>query len=575
MKKDKTPKTDVRLYTKEFYKNNKIYFTLTLISSVLVAFTFLVVSWLLQQFLDLIAGEESCYALPILLWVCLGTLAIALLSYSLLCYAKPKFVARGISQYKEKVFAELTKKNIVAFFGENSSTYISALTNDIQAIEQGYLMSIFPLVEGLLSSAGAIALMIWYSPLLTLIAIGLSMLPLVGSLLTGNKLAVEEKKVSDRNGVYTSTLKDCLSGFSVIKAFKAEAQMFRIFKENVGKLAKAQNGKLKMKYLVEGFGAIAGFITQLGVLIFGAILVLSGKNLTAGAVLIFVQLLNFILSPIAVVPACIAERKAARALVEKAVNSLNENVREEGKTERKALTNGISLQNLSFGYETDKPVLKNIHYTFELGKKYAIVGASGSGKSTLLNLLMASYSNYEGSIRLDDTELREISSDNLYEIQSIIQQSVFVFNATIRDNITMFRTFPEEEIAKAIQLSGLSALIEEKGADYLCGENGSGLSGGEKQRVSIARSLLKKSQVLLVDEATASLDPETAHQVSNAILNLENITSIVVTHSLDESLLKRYDGILTLKNGEIIEAGRFEDLLAKKGYFYSLFTISQ
>jgi ABC-type multidrug transport system fused ATPase/permease subunit len=139
----------------------------------------------------------------------------------------------------------------------------------------------------------------------------------------------------------------------------------------------------------------------------------------------------------------------------------------------------------------------------------------------------------------------------------------------------MFRDFPEEDIAEAIRLSGLSALIEEKGADYLCGENGSGLSGGEKQRISIARSLLKRAQVLLVDEATAALDAETAYKVSSAILQLEGITAIVVTHALDESLLKQYDSILTLKNGSIVESGTFGELIDKKGYFYSLFTISQ
>lgn len=203
------------------------------------------------------------------------------------------------------------------------------------------------------------------------------------------------------------------------------------------------------------------------------------------------------------------------------------------------------------------------------------MGPSGSGKSTLLNLLMASHPDYTGTICYDETELREISSSNLYEMESMIQQNVFVFNATIRDNITMFRDFPEERINEAIRLSGLSALIEEKGPDYLCRENGSGLSGGEKQRISIARSLLKKSRVLLVDEATASLDAETAYQVSSAILGLEGVTGIVITHALDEGLLKQYDGIFTLKNGSIVEAGTFDELIAEKGYFYSLFMIAQ
>ena len=307
-----------------------------------------------------------------------------------------------------------------------------------------------------------------------------------------------------------------------------------------------------MQVLVQMFGSVAGIIAQLGVFLFGAYFALKGKNVTAGTTIVFVQLMNYVLTPIGTVPTCIAERKAARALVEKVAEALSANVRNEVESTHLALEGSITIKDLSFGYDPGNAVLKNINYTFEHGKKYAIVGASGSGKSTLLNLLMASYENYEGTIHYDATELRAIHSNNLYEIQSIIQQNVFVFNATIKDNITMFRPFPDEQINKAIRLSGLSALVAEKGADYLCGENGCGLSGGEKQRISIARSLLNQSQVLLVDEATAALDPETAYQVSSAILKLRNVTSIVVTHILEESLLKQYDGILALKNGSKI-----------------------
>lgn len=568
-------KTEIHPYTRQFYKGNSIFFVLALSETILGAIGALLISWLIQQLIDLIGGYDTGFSLIELTIITLiliaGVAAANLISY----HSKPQFITRGISQYKEYVFGELTKKNISAFSGENSSTYISALTNDIQTIEQGYLWNTFSMLDSLLTFIGAIALMIWYSPLLTLIAIGLSLLPLSASILTGNKIAAEERKVSDRNEAYTSTLRDSLGGFSVIKSFKAEAQMVRIFKDNVRELAKAQCGKYKMRILVQLFGSVAGITAQLGVFIFGAHLSLSGKGVTAGTTMIFVQLMNYILSPIGTIPTCIAERKAAKALVEKIADALNTNVRDDTETKHKAIEHGITVKDLTFGYESDKPVLKNINCSFELGKKYAIVGTSGSGKSTLLNLLMASYQNYAGTICYDETELREIGSSNLYEIESIIQQNVFVFNATIKDNITMFRDFSEEQIDEAIRLSGLSALIEEKGTDYLCGENGSGLSGGEKQRISIARSLLKKSQVLLVDEATAALDAETAYQVSSAILGLEDVTSIVVTHSLDEGLLKQYDGIITLKNGSIVEMGTFDEVIAEKGYFYSLFTISQ
>ncbi len=571
----KNNKIDIRPYTRQFYRGNILSFTFALSETLLTVIFNLIVSWLLQQILDLIGGVNTGFTLGSLIIISLVVVTGIVCAGTISYHSRPRFITRGISQYKEFVFGEITKKNISAFSGENSSTYISALTNDIQAIEQGYLWNTFSMFGSILTFVGALALMMWYSPLLTLIAISLSFLPLIASLLAGDKMARAEKIVSDRNEAYTSTLRDSLGGFSVIKSFKAEAQMLRIFKDNVGKLAKAQCGKQKMRILVQMFGAVAGVTAQLGVFIFGAYLALSGKGITAGTTLVFVQLMNFILNPIATIPNCIAERKAAKALVEKIAIALNINVREETGSEHRGLTHGIKINDLSFGYEPEKQILKNISCSFDFGKKYAIVGASGSGKSTLLNLLMASYQNYDGTICYDGTELAQISSVSLYDMVSVVQQNVFIFNASIRDNITMFSDFPKEEVDRAIELSGLSKLITERGDDYLCGENGSGLSGGEKQRISIARSLLKKSQVLLVDEATAALDAQTAFQVSNAILDMDELTRIVVTHTLDENILKRYDHILTLKNGTIAEFGTFNELMERKGYFYSLFTVSQ
>ena len=137
----------------------------------------------------------------------------------------------------------------------------------------------------------------------------------------------------------------------------------------------------------------------------------------------------------------------------------------------------------------------------------------------------------------------------------------------------MFRDFPEEKIEEAAARANLTELINERGSDYLCGESGNGLSGGEKQRISIARSLLKDSSLLLADEITAALDSRTAHKVSSDILDLDGVTRIVVTHSLEENLMKRYDKILVMRNGHIEEEGTFDELIDKKGYFHALFTV--
>lgn len=568
-------RTNLRPYTRQFYRGNGWCFALALVQTVLLTGSNLLISWLLQQILDLVSGVNTGFTL--IQMTAITAVCIAMITAAFFCayFSKPRFVAKAIGQYKDFVFQQLSQKGIAAFSGENTNLYISALSNDATTIETNYLSNIFGIIEEFVMFIAALAMMFWYSPVLTVISIVLSLLPVIASMLAGNRVAVAEKKVSDFNENYMSTLRDSLVGFSVVKSFRAEAQMCRIIAENVKKVSDAKEHRKKTSIMVQMLSAVAGAIVQLGVFLVGAFLALNGKGVTAGTVLVFVQLLNFVLNPIGTIPTYLAECKAAKALIEKLANALSENVQETGLCDKKSLERSITIKDLTFAYESDKTILKHLNFTFDAGKSYAIVGASGSGKSTLLNLLMSSHHDYTGSICYDDTELKDIRSESLYEMISVVWQNVFIFNASIRDNITMFSDFPKEDVDHAIEMSGLSALIAERGEDYLCGENGSGLSGGEKQRISIARSLLKKSQVLLVDEATAALDAQTAFQVSGAILDLNHLTRIIVTHSLEEALLKRYDCILTLKNGTITESGSFDELMEQKGYFYSLYTVSQ
>lgn len=333
--------------------------------------------------------------------------------------------------------------------------------------------------------------------------------------------------------------------------------------------------KRRIKILVGMIGAVTGIFAQLGVFLIGAYLALSGYGLTPGVVIIFVNLMNFMIQPIAELPGLLASRKAALGLIGKLATALEKNPASGGSAALSRLEKGIRLEQVSFSYDGEKDVLHEISAEFKAGKAYAIVGGSGSGKSTLLHLLMAGSREYAGSILLDGTELRSIAPESLYETISAVQQNVFVFNASIKDNVSMFRSFPQQELDEAIRHAHLTGLIAERGEGYLCGEGGSGLSGGEKQRISIARSLLKKSSVLLADEVTASLDAQTAHQVTNDILDLHGMTRIIVTHTLEESLLRRYDGILVLKDGRIDETGSFDELMEKKGYFFALFTVAQ
>lgn len=557
-----------------FYKNIPI-FCLAVFAALAAGSLNLILSWIIQQLMDTAAGASGALSFRTLLLISAGFVLLCA-GLSLLNYAsQPRFLERAMRQYKDFAFKKLIGKSISSFRDESAASYLSALTNDAASIETNYLAQMLAMITKAVTFIGALLLMCRYSLLMTAIAAGLTVLPLIASLLTGNRLQAVESRVSERNGEFTAALSDCLAGFTVVKNFKAEREIFRLFAQSNKALEHEKFTGRRIKTLVGMIGAVTGIFAQLGVFIAGVYLSMKGGSMTPGAVVLFVNLMNFIISPIAELPGLLACRKAALGLVDKLAAALERSSSREGSETLNRLEHGIRLENVSFAYEPGKTVLHGINAEFEAGRAYALVGGSGSGKSTLLNLLMAAETNYSGHILADGIELSDISTESLYGTMAAIQQNVFVFNASIKDNVSMFRDFPKTEMDEAIARAHLGALIRERGEDYLCGENGSGLSGGEKQRISIARSLLKKSSVLLADEVTAALDAQTAHRVSSDILDLQGITRIVVTHTLEESLLRRYDKIFVLRGGRIEEAGSFADLMANKGYFYALFTVAQ
>ena len=563
-----------RPFVRALFQHNLFNLFMTVLASVLNALCMLILSWLIKEVVDLISGS-STYSFQILLIAAGCAIVTTLLSGAIDYCFLSKFRAKAMRQYREYAFQQLTKKGIQAFSGENSALYISALSSDVYSIERDFIANLQSGVELALTFVGALALMLWYSPLLTFVAIGFSLLPIGVSLILSNKTVKAEKSVSDEKERYMGLLKDVLTGFAVIKSFKAEQSIARMHDSRNGALAAAAKNRERAVALVNYSSGLAGGILQEGVFLVAALLALSGRSITGGTAIIFLQLLSYVLTPIRVFPRYYAGAKASFALIDKLAQALSKNVLDEGGQLTPTLSDGISVQALSFSYEADKRVLHELDMAFRAGGCYALVGGSGSGKSTLLHLLMASSREYQGKICYDGKELRAVSPSSLYDLVSIIQQNVFVFNSTIRDNITMFSDFPKEEVDDAVRLSGLKKLIDEKGEDYLCGENGAGLSGGERQRISIARALLRRTPVLLVDEATAALDAETSFEVLDAILKLDGFTRVIVTHDLDENILRRCTGLYTLKNGRVSEQGSFDELMAQKGYFYSLFTVSQ
>ena len=571
--KTKQNKKKNREFIHQLYYKNRINFIVTIILTIAMSSLNLMISWLIQQIMDCTANQDM-QALVRSAWIVIIVVVIYTIANVMYRAVYPRFLQRAMQQYRDYAFSRLTQKSLRSFSKEGTALYVSALTNDCTSIENNYLAATFTLIELLFCFLGALIMMLYYSPVMLVLAVALSFLPVAVSMTAGNRLTEQEKEISKKNERFVSIVNELLSGFPVIKSFRAETQASRLFSQRNEQAEEAKKNKRRTEQLISLLANDAGIIAQMGIFLAGAWLAISGKGVTAGVVIVFVQLMSYILNPSSQVPLLWSNRKAAIALMEKLSDALSENVREEGREKLNGFSEKIEVKDLTYGYEPESPVLKDLDVQFDAGKSYAIVGGSGSGKSTLLNLLMGSSSNYQGEICIDGVSIKNIESESLYQLMTSVQQNVFVFNDTIRNNVTMFHEFPDKEVTLALERSGLSEFIEKRGEEFVCGENGANLSGGERQRISIARALLRKSPILLVDEATAALDAATARAVSFSILNLVGMTRIVVTHRLEEAILRRYDKILVMKNGTICEQGNFDTLMQQKGQFYSLFQIA-
>ncbi len=570
--KTKQNKKKSREFIHQLYYKNRMNFIVTIILTIAMSSLNLMISWLIQQIMDSMANQNM-QAVVRCAWIAASVVIAYTVANAVYRAVYPRFLQRAMQQYRDYAFSRLTQKSLRSFSKEGTALYVSALTNDCTSIENNYLAATFTLIELLFCFWGALIMMLYYSPVMLVLAVALSFLPVAVSMKAGNRLTEQEKEISKKNERFVSIVNELLSGFPVIKSFRAEAQASRLFSQRNEQAEEAKKNKRRTEQLISLLANDAGIIAQMGIFLAGAWLAISNKGVTAGVVIVFVQLMNYILNPISQVPLLWSNRKAAIALMEKLSDALSENVREEGREKLNVFSEKIEVKDLTYGYEPESPVLKDLDVQFDAGKSYAIVGGSGSGKSTLLNLLMGSSSNYQGEICIDSVSIKNIESESLYQLMTSVQQNVFVFNDTIRNNVTMFHEFSDKEVTLALERSGLSEFIEKRGEDFVCGENGANLSGGERQRISIARALLRKSPIILVDEATAALDAATARAVSFSILNLVGMTRIVVTHRLEEAILRRYDKILVMKNGTICEQGNFDTLMQQKGQFYSLFQI--
>ena len=485
-----------------------------------------------------------------------------------------KLVRQIMSRYKNKVFESILDRDYREFSKEKSGKFISILTENMKKIEQDYLHQYFNISKNIsLMIFSLVAMFIgnWFLTLLVIIA---SIIPMMISGFIGQKSASLQKRAMIADQKYLAKVKDILAGFLVIKSFNV--------KEAIGQDYKNESEKLDEIYFIKGkFDVLSNVISQLsGMIVFlvafgGGMYLVFGGHTTIGSVTAIVQLVNFVVMPLNEIGMGMSKFREGQATLNsfevKDVIEL-----QTGKT-KEYFDDVISFSNVDFSYpNAEEKIFNNLSLQIKKGGKIAIVGMSGSGKSTLLNLLLRFYDVTSGYISIDNQDLQAISAESLYNLMTIVQQDVYIFDDTLKANITLSQSFTEDDIKKAVQQSGLESYIleNELGLQTSCGENGSNLSGGERQRLSIARALIRKTPILLLDEATSSLDNKVTTEIENSILEIQDLTVLVVTHKLNKSMLKKYDRILFMKNGVIVEDGSFDNLMDRKGEFYKLVELS-
>ena len=485
-----------------------------------------------------------------------------------------KLVRQIMSSYKNKVFQSTLDRDYRDFSKEKSGKFISVLTENMKKIEQDYLHQYFNISKNLsLMIFSLLAMFIgnWFLTLLVIIA---SIIPMMISGFIGQKSASLQNSAMIADQKYLAKVKDILAGFLVIKSFNVKDAIFEDYSH--------ESEKLDEIYFIKGkFDVLANVISQLsGMIVFlvafggGMYLVFNGYT-TIGSVTAIVQLVNFVVMPLNEIGMGMSKFREGQATLNafevKDVTGL-----QTGET-KEYFDDVISFSNIDFSYpNTEEKIFNHLSLKIQKGEKIAIVGMSGSGKSTLLNLLLRFYDVTSGHILIDNQDIQAISAESLYNLMTIVQQDVYIFDDTLRANITLNKSFTDEEIKQAVQQSGLESYVleNESGLQTLCGENGSNLSGGQKQRVSIARALIRKTPILLLDEATSSLDNQVTTEIESSILDIQNLTALVVTHKMNENILKKYDRILFMKDGVIVEDGSFSDLMDRRGEFYKLFELS-
>lgn len=457
--------------------------------------------------------------------------------------AMSRIKQRMLTAIRQSITERLEQVSYKTFHEKQVGVYASWLSNDMNTIEVDAFDEFYAVLSGIISTATSVIALFFFHWSIVVLSFVIGALTLWLPKLFEKKLATASLEATRQNEVFLSKSSDVLSGFDTLFSFSLLSRMTSSVRLASLDLAQAKNIQARVLSFVVSLGAFGNILGQASVLALTGFLAFQSL-LSLGSIASTGNLASTIFNTVGNLSQRIAGIRATRPIFEKfeKIECLNEQ-----KNEDIAFQSGFELSNVSYAYG-DKPLFDQLSYSFSIGGKYAITGSSGSGKSTLFNVLSGKLTDYKGSVSFSGHELQSLTGQQLRQHVLYVDQVPYLFDSTIRDNITLGETFTDDDIRTALTQSTLDELIKElpEGLDTPVGEGGRSLSGGQRQRIALARGLIRGKSIVLIDEGTSNLDEESSIKIEQHLVTNPKLTVLMITHHLKDSIRSQLDGLLSL-----------------------------
>lgn len=566
--------------TKKIFAYVRKYGIFVFFSFVLAAISallFLYIPILIGNVIDNIVGENQVnfhqiHSISIRIVIFIG---ITALSQWVMNLCNNKITYHVVRDIREDAFSHLQNLPLSYLDPKPQGEIVSKMIADVEQLSEGLLLGFTQLFTGVVTILGTLAFMVSLNPRITLVVVCITPLSLfVAGFIARNTYHLFRVQ-SETKGEQTSLIDEMIGNQKVVKAFSREEKVIEQFREINERLTKCSLKAIFFSSITNPSTRFINGLVYTGVGFAGAMAVLNG-NLTVGMLSCFLSYANQYTKPFNEISGVITELQNAFACAGRVYEFMEE---EEQIPEKEAVLLSdqvkgmVEIKNVSFSYDKEKPLLKHLSLKVKPGQRVAIVGPTGCGKTTLINLLMRFYDVDEGKILIDGVDIQEITRKSLRSCYGMVLQETNLRNATIRDNLLEGKPdATEEEMIAAAKMAYADGFIRRlpQGYDTVVKEGAEGLSDGQKQLLCIARIMLSKPPMLILDEATSSIDTRTEMKIQSAFEKMMvGRTSFIVAHRL--STIKEADVILVMKDGNIIEQGNHEELLGKKGFYYQLY----